>query len=130
MATRLGGSRMTAAWKSLESKCRNCKTIFLHTQEHVYAGCCSYKCFRAIQRKQEERDEKKRGEKLRICTERSALRRIEECKERIGYYENVSKDQSKDKKTRDSSRRMKNEWKRKLAEAEITLRSIRSWEDG
>ena len=121
---------MTAAWKSLESTCRNYKKTFLHTQEHVYVGCCSYKCFRVSQRKENEEREQKRGERLYLVTEKATLKRIELCKERIERYKTQSMDKTQDKKTRDSARRMKNEWVRRLTEANETLNILRSWNDG
>ena len=130
MATRLGGSNMTVAWRSLESKCRNCKKIFLHTAEHVYHGCCSYTCYRAVQRQEEAKERERQEQKLYLVSEQKLEKRIEQCKERIEYYKNLSWNKSAGQKTRDSARRAKNEWVRRQIEANDMLLNLRRWNNG
>lgn len=124
MAVRLGGSMLQAAMKTHESQCRRCKTIFLHTDEHAYKGCCSWNCLCRL-REEEEHTKKMRGSKIIIRNETQALTRIAECKKKIEHYESLTDETLVNPRTKKSAKHAIWEWEQKLKDAEQVLRVLR-----
>lgn len=113
--TRLGGSRLTMVGALTESKCAECGKSYMHTTEHVYYPCCTYKCMRAREAKEQKR---KKGYCLGIP---ELLRRIERCEERIEHHTKIIETVAPGTKARSNSIRMLREWKDKLEDYEIQL---------
>lgn len=125
MAIRLGGSDLVMAARTKESKCLNCKKIFLHTDEHVYHGCCSWSC---LCRYREKRGTKKACDgrkRVVVETEAQALARIKECKERIAHYNEVLENDALSKKDRKMKFGLRWSWGEKLKDAIAILEEIR-----
>lgn len=112
---RLGGSRLTMAGAYIEDKCLECGKVFLRTPEHVYRNCCTHKCMRAQEAKNERR---KKGYHRDVNV---LLKRVERCKERIAYHTQVIESAKPGTKAKSNAARQRREWRDKLDDYEMQL---------
>lgn len=118
--TRLGSSRLTMCGATIKSVCRHCGKTFLHTTEHVYKGCCSYKCMRAGGYDQTSKGRKMDYEKKR----QELLERIERCEKRVDYYRQLAEEAKTDRRARGNANKLAHEWEDRAVDARFMLETI------
>lgn len=115
--TSLGSSRLMLCGKFKESVCRHCGKKFLHTDEHAYKGCCSYKCMRAGGYDQSAIGRPTDYEKKR----QDLLSRIERCEKRADYYRQLAEEAKTDCRARSNANKLAHEWEERTADARFEL---------
>lgn len=125
-AVRLGGNNLVYAAATKESVCKNCRKTFLHTDEHVYHGCCSWSCLCRLREKKARKKNRQGRKTVLLETEAQALARIRECEERIAYHMFLLNNGTLDQKGRKTKAGLIWEWRMKLKDAQDILDEIRS----
>lgn len=118
--TSLGSSRLMMCGALKESVCRHCGKTFLHTDEHAYKGCCTYKCMRAG-----GYDQTSKGRKMDYEKKRQALlERIERCEKRVDYYRQLAENAKTDCRARSNANKLAHEWEDRVMDARFMLEII------
>lgn len=118
--TSLGSSRLMMCGALKESVCRHCGKKFLHTDEHAYKGCCTYKCMRKGGYDQSTIGRKVNYEKKR----QELLERIEQCEKRVDYYRQRAESETANCIERSKAYKLAREWEDKIADARFTLEIV------
>ena len=116
----LGSSRLTMCGAMIESECRHCGKVFLHTTEHVYKGCCADKCMRAG-----GYDQTSKGRKMDYAKKRQELlEKIQRCEKRVDYYRQLAEKEKTNCRARSNANKLAHEWEDRVMDARFMLETI------
>ena len=121
-----GSSRLMMCGAMREGICKHCGKRYMHTDEHVYKGCCSYTCMRAG-----GYDKLAWGKKANFARNRQKIEeKIDKCLERIDHFQGIADAAKAGTKSRNTALKNVRDWTYKLEEARMMLDEIKRKTDG